>query len=229
MTRIHIITVTLTVSLATILCVGARALSQQRDRLDRLRDQIRGSEQSLVTQRRDLGAAEQDLSSAESQLSALAPADAPTAARDARKAVAAAWIGRVKHVRRLFEENPQHRVPYLRLLTDEDWLRATLPLKFDDAMSDRYALSVLRMAAARRYGTPLQQALDRYVLATGDIMPSTVSVIAPYFDDPAESEGLSQFEAVAGNNGSGWALRSTPGPDPQNYGQVVITPTRRLQ
>ncbi|OYU98532.1 MAG: hypothetical protein CFE26_27420, partial [Verrucomicrobiales bacterium VVV1] len=181
------------------------------------RDQIRGSEQRLVAQRHNLGAIQQDLSAAESQLSALAPADAPTAARNARRAVAAAWIGRVNHVRRLFEENPEHRVPYLRLLTDEDWLRATLKLKFDNPGSDRNALSALRMAAAGRYQAPLTRALTRYALANNDAQPASMAMIAPYFKNPADAEGLNQFDIVR-ENGGPWLLKLKIGPAPQNYG-----------
>lgn len=228
MTRIRVTIGTLIVSFGVILGLGARALSYQRDNLNHLRDQIRVSEQRLVAQRHDLGASEQDLSAAESQLSALPHSDELTRRNSDREAATTAWIGRVRHVQQLFEKNPEHRVPYLGLLTDEDWLRSTLRLKFDNAMSDRNALSALRMAAARRYEIPLKRALNRYALATGDATPAGVAVLTPYFDDPADSLGLVQFEVVAGNNGGGWALRSTTAPDPQNYGQIVVAPTRRL-
>lgn len=137
-----------------------------------------------------------------------------------------AWIDRVRHVQQLFEKNPDHRVPYLRLLKDEDWLRATLRMKFDNEMSERNALSALRMVAARQYQVPLRRALTRYAFANNDVQPVNIFAIVPYFDDPADAEGLNQFEIVSGN-GAPWMLNLKRGPDPGNYGSMLAAPERR--
>ncbi|MCY7281309.1 MAG: hypothetical protein LH610_10525, partial [Sphingomonas bacterium] len=97
---------------------------------------------------------EQELSAAEGQLSALRELDADFLAENhSRQADTAAWIARVRRVEKLFTEYPEQRVPYLRLLTDADWLRATLRLKFDNASSNGQALLKLRTAASFRYNT----------------------------------------------------------------------------
>ena len=225
MTRLHIIIVTLTVSCGTILCLGERAFSHQRGQINHLRDQIRVNEQRLTAQRHDLSASEQDLSLAQVQLSALTPSEELAQGSESRYALAMAWIGRVRHVKQLFEANPDHRVPYLRLLTNEDWLRATLRMKFDNAMSDRNALGALRMAAARLYQAPLTRALTRYAHANNDVQPAGVFAVAPYFDDPVDSEGLSQFDIVVAN-GAPWMLSLKRGPDPGNYGSMLAAPKR---
>jgi hypothetical protein len=226
MSRFGLIVCMLAVLSAAILVQGAHGIFRQREHLDRLREKILVAESRLKSQSHNLLTDEQELSAAESQLSTLRAADAGSVTENrSRRADAVAWIARVRHVQKLFEDNPEHRVPYLRLLTDEDWLRTTLRLTFDNAMSDRNALSQLRMVAAGRYAFPLKRALNRYVTANGDTMPATVFAIAPYFDDFADAEGLNQFKIVGGNDAP-WTLNLKRGPDPQNYGSLLAAPDR---
>jgi hypothetical protein len=215
-----------------ILFQGARGLVHQREAISSLHVKILIAESRLRSPRHDLLTDEQELSAAEGQLSALRAQDAGSVAESrSRQTATAAWIARVRRVQRLFNENPEQRVPDLRLLTAADWLRATLRLKFDNPMSDRYALLALRTAASARFSIPLQRALDKYARATHDAPPASIFALAPFFDDHADVESLARFEIISRNTiyasgPSSWLVNEKRGPDPGFYNSRILAPQR---
>ncbi|MBC7368948.1 MAG: hypothetical protein H7343_19410 [Undibacterium sp.] len=194
-------TLILVVVVGVALFQSNRELAHRSDHLNRLRQQTLTTEQALAAQRRTLSTLAHDLSAAESQLATLplySPPAAGTAANSHSPEIAA-WLANVKRLKQLFADRPERRISEMRLLTDEDWLRATHGIRLNDEESIRRTLAAIRTAAVSRFKTPLVQAFATYAKTANRTTPASASALAPFFANPADAESLNRYEIVATN------------------------------
>ncbi len=180
---------------------GNRELAKRHDRLARLRQEILTTEQALAAQRRTLATLAHDLSAAESQLATLPLYSTPTpgTTATAHAAEIATWLANLKRLKQLFADRPEQRIPEIRLLTDEDWLRATQGISLHGEESIRRAFAAVRTAAVSRFKTPLLEAFKAYAKAAKGVTPSSPSALAPFLSNPTDAECLSRYEIVPSN------------------------------
>ncbi|HVY71355.1 MAG TPA: sigma factor-like helix-turn-helix DNA-binding protein, partial [Verrucomicrobiae bacterium] len=101
---------------------------------------------------------------------------------------ARAWINRVAQLRQRLEQNPQARIPELRLLSEEDWLGAVKGHALETETDYRRALSAVRNVAESEAGDMLFRGLREYARANEGHFPGDLSQLAPFLDpamDPA--------------------------------------------
>lgn len=177
---------------------GARALSRQRSRLQSAQQQIEPLEQQLAEARRQREATAAELALAERQFAELTgPTEAElNEAERARNAEIAAWLMRIKRLKQLFEQHPDQRIPEMRLLKDDDWLRVTKGVGLNDEESIRKAFAGVRSAAKRHFATSLMRALPKFAKVSKGEPPATVLALAPYLENPADAEFLTHVEVT---------------------------------
>ena len=178
-----------------------RALAHRRDRVGLLREKTLAAQQQVANQRQTLATLSRDRSAAEAQLAALPlySATATGAAPDSHPPEIGAWLANVRRLKKVFADHPEQRIPEMRLLTDEDWLRVTHRVSLADNENIRRTLAAVRAAAVARFKVPLVQAFTAYAQAGVRTAPNNASALSPFFADPADAEGLSRYDIVATN------------------------------
>jgi hypothetical protein len=79
-------------------------------------------------------------------------------------------------------------------LTDRDWLNAVGEVDKPENDADfRQAMANLRSRAKSQLGAILQKALRGYAEANGDMLPSDLSQLKPYFNQPVDDSVLSRY------------------------------------
>lgn len=98
-----------------------------------------------------------------------------------------AWLERLARLKALLRDNPNKTIPEMRLLSDNDFFRAVQNAKLDDTSWDPRSredtMMGLRGQAKVRFSMGLMDALDRYVRANDNQLPSNVLDLLPYFKD----------------------------------------------
>jgi hypothetical protein len=211
--------------LAAALFQGRRLLSHQQakkaagqQRIENLNRQLTAQDQAREATLRDLTAAETQLAELSHRLPSV-----PTSDPRGADPEFAPWIARVKRLREVFEQNPPQKIPEMRLLTDDDWLLIARQNRLDSEDSVRQALAAIRAAAKDRFVVTLNGAVRRYIAAApadqtvalsrpgrdgatkGRTAPARASELAPYLENPADSEILNRLEVF--NLGTRWVLQ----------------------
>src|SRR5260221_12339116 len=175
---------------AIVLIIGAlfqgdRALRGQRSQLKLLQRQTKLLETQLATQGLERDAASRELALAERQRAELMgpPESALSETERTRRTEVAAWLARVKRLKQLFVQRPDQRIPEMRLLTDDDWLRLGKRLELDNEANIRKALAAARSAAKSRVAASLVKALPKFAQASRGEPPATVMALAPYLEN----------------------------------------------
>ena len=150
----------------------------------------------IETLRRQHDAALSDLVLAQKELKALRPLVPGDVDQD-RKGEIQAWLDRVKHLKQLFVQRPDQRIPELELLTDDDWLRVARWASLDDAASERQAMGDARNAAKRLLMPMLSNALRAYAEAHQNALPAQAAELAPYLSDPRAAPALARYQMLA--------------------------------
>jgi hypothetical protein len=98
------------------------------------------------------------------------------------------------------EEWPQLKIPEIGLLTGKDWVdligRRAGPsgrLKLEDEDDYRSAIGMIRSEAKRKFGAQLHQALRKYIGAHEGELPSDLSQLQDYFDQPIDDALLQRY------------------------------------
>jgi RNA polymerase sigma factor (sigma-70 family) len=106
-------------------------------------------------------------------------------------------VTRATQLRQSLEQHPERKIPELRLLTEKDWLDAVGEVDKPETDPDfRQAMSNLRNRAKSSFGGMLQKALRRYAEANGDLLPSDLSQLQPYFNQPVDDSVLKRYQLV---------------------------------
>jgi hypothetical protein len=100
------------------------------------------------------------------------------------------WLSRTDAFKKAQYVMPQKAIPELILLTQEDWLEmakepdhSLAQTQADLPELNRRMLTIAREQAKKKFGFLLSRALDRYLEAHGDLLPSDVSLLRPFFED----------------------------------------------
>lgn len=189
--RLFLLAATLLV-LAALCGYETQVLHRQRRQLDEVRRQAGRSADALAPLRRANAALARELTEAERQLvqlparRTLAEGASPEQERELSQ-----WLARIKRLRQLFEENPGYRIPEMRFLTDQDWLRATRHARFDTDEERREALAEVRGAAIGHFISELQAAMQKYARTATRDTPPDIMALAPYL--PSHADLLSRY------------------------------------
>lgn len=176
---------------------GARTLARQQGEVRRGREEAAALEAQLASVRHDREALERELAQARRQLAELPlpPDPAALAAIRAREADISTWLGRVHRLKELFEQ-PGQRIPAMRLLTDEEWLKVAQRLPLDDDDQIRQALAAIRGAAIRRFSAEASRAASAWTRANPGARLSTPQALGPYLQNPADADLFASFQVV---------------------------------
>ena len=189
----------LVLSLAASALVGVvgyetRLAQRQDEPLRTLRRQVAELTRETSALQRERDTLARDLAEAERQLAALPPLrPAAPGVSPERHAEMKAWLARVKHLHRLFDERPAQRIPEMQFLTEEDWLRVAKDIQFDSDEETRRALAALRTAATERFKPRLMSALRSFA-KTPPENPTTILALQPFADPPIDPGLLARYE-----------------------------------
>jgi hypothetical protein len=192
------------IAVASASVFEANVIARQNEELRTLEKTVTDSSGLVMTLRHEADANRRALATAEEQLAAkpaavaITPADGPLETN--------AWLARVLQLKRLFNEQPERRIPEMQWLTDEDWLRVGKRASFDDDHHTRKALGDLRTQAKTKFFKLANPALRSFAQTAGGQVPSSALVLAPYFQPPIGAAILERYEFVKdepGNIGDG--------------------------
>jgi hypothetical protein len=230
----RVVFTTFVVVVGGVLLQGGRVLSQQREQAQSSRREVARLEMQLAAQRREYDATTRELTLAERQLAELSGPTNPALSEieRAREAEIGAWLARVKRLKQLFVQRPDQRIPEMRLLTDDDWLRLSKRLELDNEANIRKALAAARSAAKSRLAASLVKALPKFAQASGGEPPATVMALAPYLENPADAEFLPHLEVTSVNRSAesarygilGWAIQEKTAVDADYDGRYCVNP-----
>lgn len=182
-------------ALAGIAGYEARIAGRQERELATLRRRTAQLTADAVWLRRQRDATASDLAEAERQLAELPPlrpADPSVSAQ--RRNEMKTWLGRVKQLRRLFEERPNQRIPELQFLTDQDWLRIAKNVNFDSEDGTRRALAAARNTAISNFTQRLSDGLRKLAKSPNADSSATIRDLMPFLAQPVEATLLDRYE-----------------------------------
>jgi RNA polymerase sigma factor (sigma-70 family) len=107
-------------------------------------------------------------------------------ASDPTALAAQAWVERVKLLRQHFQQWPK-KTPELQLLDEQDWLNEVVNFELENDEACRKAMSAVRFAAKHKFATAVNEALEQFVKANNDQLPSNPSQLMPYLKPPLNS------------------------------------------
>jgi len=123
------------------------------------------------------------------------------------------WSARVATLKQKMEQMPDKRIPEMAFLRDIDWATVTRDANVDSDDSVREALSNLRSAAKNDFLDALRGALKKYATAANggqlpqsldqlskavnanrNLLPTDLSQLKPYFDQPVDDGLLQRYQ-----------------------------------
>jgi hypothetical protein len=150
MTPQNLFLTTVFIALAGVGVLETRVVFRQRDEHQTLQKRLAAESRQTAMLRDECETAQQNLNGAEQELAGLTAPSVEDAATAARQTEIKAWLARLKQLQRLVAERPEHRIPEVQLLTDEDWLRVAQRASFGDEHDMRKAFGELRSACSSR-------------------------------------------------------------------------------
>jgi len=111
------------------------------------------------------------------------------------QAVMETLAARVTQLRQKLEQMPNRKIPELKFLADKDWLAVAGDVEKMESDEDfSLAMSSLRGRAKSEFGSMMQKALRRYAEANGDMLPTDITQLQPYFDQPVDAAALQRYQ-----------------------------------
>jgi hypothetical protein len=102
---------------------------------------------------------------------------------------------RVTQLRQKLDQMPNRKIPELKYLSDKDWLAVVGDVeKMENDDEFRAAMSSLRSRAKSVFGSKLRKALRGYADANGDMLPTDITQLQPFFDQPADLAALQRYQ-----------------------------------
>lgn len=108
-------------------------------------------------------------------------------AKDPTAIQAQALADKVKLLRQRFEKWPGKKTPELQLLSEQDWLNEVVNDQFDSDAACRQAMSRLRSKAIGQFSDAAKGAMEQFIQANNDQLPTDPSQLTPYLNAPAGS------------------------------------------
>jgi len=174
------------------------AISRQRDLLRNLRqsfERLAAENRQLLDQRDaargKLGYATDDASA---KLTDAIVQD-PTAA-----AAVGAWQDRAAQLKSWAHKMPDKTIPEFQFLTDDDWIAASKDGDLSTDIGARKTLNRLRQIAKDKFAAQLHIALQKYLAAHDNQLPTTMTNLQPYFDAPVNAPILARYAVTATGN-----------------------------
>jgi len=104
-----------------------------------------------------------------------------------------ALLDKVNWLKQQLETNPNAKIPEFQFLTDQDWLIAANG-KLDSETDYRKAFASLRNAAENKFGSLVENALQKYYQANGTTFPPDFTQLQPYFESPVDDSVLQRWQ-----------------------------------
>lgn len=102
---------------------------------------------------------------------------------------------RVTRLRQKLDQTPNRKIPELKYLSNKDWLAVAgdvEKMESDEEISS--ALCGLRSRAKSVFGSMMRKALRGYADANGDMLPTDITQLQPYFDPPVDVAALQRYQ-----------------------------------
>ena len=152
---------------------------------------------------------------------------------DPTQTKAQAWLERVNQLKQYVEQHPEAKIPELRFVTEDDWLRVTMTGFETDARgitdeSYRRSLVSLRNLGKNKFAGMASQALMGYEFSHDHHFPTHVLQLKPHFSEPIEDALLQRYgifpsTTFPGSRASGnWVIAEITSPDEDlNYRYII--------
>ncbi len=105
-------------------------------------------------------------------------------------------LSRMNQLKKLINDKPELGIPEMQLLTPQDWLNVVAAADLGTENGVRQALSRLRSAAKLAFAPLLQEALNKYVQASGGQLPSDITQLKPFFASPVDDSLLERYQLL---------------------------------
>jgi hypothetical protein len=105
------------------------------------------------------------------------------------------WLNRIKLLKQKVDQTPGARIPEMKYLKEEDWLRVAKH-KLDTDDDYRVALSDLRTTSEGAFLNLAETALRKYVDANNGQFPTDLLELKSFFSDPVDDEALQRYQIV---------------------------------
>ncbi len=105
-------------------------------------------------------------------------------------------IDKVNRLKQRLADTPGANIPEMKLLTDDDWLKAA-NCNLDTDTDYRKALAALRTDAESKIVPTLKSALNAYLNANNQQFPTDISQLEPYFTTPIDDSILDRWEVTS--------------------------------
>lgn len=103
-------------------------------------------------------------------------------------------LERVIRLKSYYAQHPELRIPEMRLLTDEDWMRWTKDADLDTELGNRNALFMLRQTAQQNSGQIVIKALKAFMAANSGELPADMARLVPYLQRPEDAEYVALYQ-----------------------------------
>jgi RNA polymerase sigma factor (sigma-70 family) len=127
------------------------------------------------------------------------------------------WKANETKLRKLFADHPELRVPELALVSDDQWFSIAKNADLNSETGIRKAESEARHAAKNNFMPDLSGALEKFVKANDDFLPTDLNQLQPYFAQPVDPAILDQYKLTATGKYSNGFVVSDKGVIDQEY------------
>jgi RNA polymerase sigma factor (sigma-70 family) len=115
---------------------------------------------------------------------------------DTRSTIAKSWLERENQLRQLVKLHPDKAIPEFSLLSEEDWMSAARDAQFSTDTEVRHTLANLRRAGEGAFATLAHTAVAKYSAANDGRFPTSLSDLAPYFEQPVDAAILDRWQIL---------------------------------
>jgi RNA polymerase sigma factor (sigma-70 family) len=146
----------------------------------------------LLKLRGEVARLRQDSRESRSRAGASEPVDA------SMQAAFDSLAARATRLRQRLEHAPERKIPELKFLAEKDWLNVAGDVdKLESDEDFSRAMSDLRARAKSVFGEKMRKALRRYSEANGNMLPSDITQLQPYFGEPVDIAALQRYQIAA--------------------------------
>jgi hypothetical protein len=111
--------------------------------------------------------------------------------------MSSALAAKVAQLKQKLEQMPDKKIPELQFLSEKDWADAVRDADLSTEDGIRQALSKLREEAENTFLNDMtKNAMKEYLTANGNVLPSNLYQLEPYFDVPVTDAMLQRYQLV---------------------------------
>ena len=106
-------------------------------------------------------------------------------------------MARIASLKQKLEQMPDKRIPELEFLTEKEWAMVAWDADLSSNDGARRAFAALRERAIDRFlFHGMSPAVEKYLAASGGVLPSDLSQLKPFFDRPVTDEMLQRYQLL---------------------------------